>query len=314
MLPTPASSIRLFRFAGIQVSLHWLWFLVAVFEVFYRSRAYSSFVWNVAEYLGLFAIVLLHEFGHSLACRQTGGKADQIVLWPFGGVAFVQPPERPGAHLWSIAAGPLVNVALIPVFFGLAWARTQLGWGIDSADYGRFLRAITWINLVLLIFNLLPVYPLDGGQILRSLLWFVLGRARSLQIASIAGFVGVAGLLGLAVWLKSIWIGLMVLFLGQQCVSGYRQARAMLQLLQLTRNRDYRCPSCGSSPPAMPIWSCGQCGQRFDVFAARGVCPHCHQGSAQPVVPCVDCGTAHGLEQWGSPRYRGAGGSPVIDV
>ena len=58
----------------------------------------------------------MHEFGHALACRQVGGKANQIMLWPLGGVAYVSPPQRPGAMLWSIAAGPLVNVVLVPVF------------------------------------------------------------------------------------------------------------------------------------------------------------------------------------------------------
>ncbi len=82
------------------------------------GRKYSSVTWNVLEYLALFLIVMLHEFGHALACRQVGGTANQIVLWPLGGVAYVDPPPRPGATLWSIAAGPLVNVALLPVLFG----------------------------------------------------------------------------------------------------------------------------------------------------------------------------------------------------
>ncbi len=92
-----------------------------------KSRAardsYSSVTWNVLEYLALFLIVTIHEFGHALACRQVGGTANQIVLWPLGGVAYVDPPPRPGATLWSIAAGPLVNVALLPVLYVLSrWA------------------------------------------------------------------------------------------------------------------------------------------------------------------------------------------------
>ncbi|HLJ24802.1 MAG TPA: hypothetical protein VKT71_11890, partial [Candidatus Acidoferrales bacterium] len=83
------NSIRLFRLHGIQVGLHWSWFLVAVYEISGRERAYSSITWNILEYLALFLIVLLHEFGHALACRQVGGIADQIVLWPLGGVAYV---------------------------------------------------------------------------------------------------------------------------------------------------------------------------------------------------------------------------------
>jgi Zn-dependent protease len=108
-------SIHLFRFSGIDVFLHWSWFLVAAYEIQTRKGSYSSVTWNVLEYLALFLIVLTHEFGHSLACRQVGGRADRIVLWPLGGVAYVDPPPRPGATLSNIAAGPLVNVVLIPV-------------------------------------------------------------------------------------------------------------------------------------------------------------------------------------------------------
>src|SRR6266478_1046292 len=115
MMPTRQGSFRLFRFAGIDVFLHWSWFLIAVWQIQGGINQYSSPVWRVLEYLSLFVIVLLHEFGHSLACRQVGGEANQIVLWPFGGVAYVSPPPRPGATLWSIAAGPLVNVVLVPV-------------------------------------------------------------------------------------------------------------------------------------------------------------------------------------------------------
>src|SRR6266850_8181006 len=128
MLPAKKGSLRLFRFAGIEVYLHWSWFLVAAYEVQSRGRSYGSLAWNALEYLALFSIVLLHEFGHSLACRQVGGKADQIVLWPLGGVAYVDPPQRPGATLWSIAAGPLVNVALLFVLTPLLMVSRELGW------------------------------------------------------------------------------------------------------------------------------------------------------------------------------------------
>ena len=121
-------SIHLFRLAGIDVFLHWSWFLVALFEIQSRKRNYGSLLWNVAEYLSLFLIVLLHEFGHSLACRQVGGTANTIVLWPLGGVAYVDPPQRPGATLWSIAAGPLVNVALFPVLYAALMIARMSGW------------------------------------------------------------------------------------------------------------------------------------------------------------------------------------------
>jgi Zn-dependent protease len=166
-------TIRLFRFSGVTVFLHWSWFLIALFEINSRAGRYSSIVWNIAEYLSLFLIVLMHEFGHSLACRQVGGLANRIILWPMGGVAFVNPPPRPGATLWSIAAGPLVNVLLFPVFTGLAFLARSLGWAQTWPDLYLLVRAVWFINIALLVFNILPIYPLvhywtcsqpDGGH------------------------------------------------------------------------------------------------------------------------------------------------------
>src|ERR1700688_2743655 len=149
-------SIRLFRFSEIDVFLHWSWFLLAFYEINARKGSYSSIGWNVAGYLALFLIAPLHEFAHSLACRQVGGQANQIVLWPLGGVAYVNPPQRPGATLWSIAAGPLVNVALLPVLYTAVLLARSAGWANAMPDVYQLLRAVLWIDLSLLIFNMLP--------------------------------------------------------------------------------------------------------------------------------------------------------------
>src|SRR5580700_9431089 len=127
-------SIRLFRFSGIDVFLHWSWFLVAAYEIQTRKGSYSSLTWNALEYVALFLIVMIHEFGHALACRQVGGDSNQIVLWPLGGVAYVNPPPRPGATLWSIAAGPLVNVALVPILWLLGTLSRSAGWADTKPD------------------------------------------------------------------------------------------------------------------------------------------------------------------------------------
>src|SRR5260370_18221502 len=115
------------------------------------------------EDLGVFVVVTLHEFGHALACRQVGGQANQIVLWPLGGVAYVNPPPRPGATLWSIAAGPLVNVALLPVLLGLGLLSRSLGWAAPMPNARALLRAVFFIALGLLVFNILPICPLYGA-------------------------------------------------------------------------------------------------------------------------------------------------------
>ena len=222
-------TIRLFKFSGIQVYLHFSWFLVAAYELTQRTGVYSSQIWAGYEYLSLFGIVLLHEFGHALACRQTGGTADQIVLWPLGGIAFVNPPRRAGAMLWSIAAGPLVNVVLLPVLYvALALVRP----GAGPSDLYLLVWHIWLINIALLIFNLLPVYPLDGGQILRALLWFPLGEIRSLQIASVVGLVGAVLLAALALLLQimqPIWVLVLSAFLISQAITGWRYAKALVQ-------------------------------------------------------------------------------------
>jgi Zn-dependent protease len=289
-------SIHLFRFAGIDLFLHWSWFLVAAYEISDRAGSYTSAGWNVLEYLALFAIVTMHEFGHALACRSVGGTPDQIVLWPLGGVAYVNPPQRPGATLWSIAAGPLVNVALVPVLFAVGMLSSSLGWPATMPNLHAFLQAVWFINLVLLIFNMLPIYPLDGGQILRSLLWFVVGRARSLMWAVSIGFVGVVGLILVAVLSRSIWIGVISAFILLNCWNGLRHAQALARLAKLPRHQGYACPSCQTAPPVGGFWICGQCRKPFDTFQTHSVCPHCATRFA--TTRCLDCGELRPMDQW----------------
>ena len=292
-------SIHLFRFAGVDVFLHWSWFLVAAYEIQLRKGSYSSITWNVLEYLGLFLIVMLHEFGHSLACRQVGGRADRIVLWPLGGVAYVDPPPRPGATLWSIAAGPLVNVVLLPILgYAAVLGHLQL-WTETGPNFYQFLPSIFWINFGLLVFNILPIYPLDGGQILRSLLWFVLGRARSLMVATILGLIGIAGFIGLALWRGSVWYGALALFMLMNCWGGLQHARALLRFAKLPRRQGFACPSCKTAPPLGEYWKCGHCGQPFDTFQTGSVCPHC--GTQFALTRCLDCGQQHPINEWTVP-------------
>lgn len=226
MLPAPADpnapppgTWPLFTFRGIRVFLHWSWLLVAVYHINKGQGQYSSIAWDIAEYVTLFAIVLLHEFGHSFATRQVGGRADQILLWPFGGIAYVQTPPRPGAYLWGIAAGPLVNAALWPVLW---WVSHIMADRVPDADFLQvekslainlaiFAGTIHFINTALLIFNLLPIYPMDGGQLLRGLLWFKFGPIKSMVAAAWTGLVLGGALLIYVMWrFQSIWMALVL--------------------------------------------------------------------------------------------------------
>jgi Zn-dependent protease len=304
MTPTRQGSIHLFRFAGVDLYLHWSWFLVAVYGISSRGARYTSIVWPVLEYLALFGIVLLHEFGHALACRQVGGQANQIVLWPLGGVAYVAPPPRPGAMLWSIAAGPLVNVALAPILSMLWWLGYSLGWAEGNPNVYQFVKTVCIINGALLIFNMLPIYPLDGGQILQSLLWFVVGRARSLMVTVAIGFVGVGALILLALWAHDAWLGILCVFILLNCWRGLMQARVLARIAKLPRRGGFVCPSCRQAPIIGPLWRCDKCTQAFDTFETHATCPHC--GAQFPVTRCPECGRAHALAEWAAGQTVGA--------
>jgi hypothetical protein len=163
-------------------------------------------------------------------------------------------------------------------------------------DSYQLLQAIMWIDVYLLAFNILPIYPLDGGQILRSLLWFVLGRARSLMVATVLGLVGIVGFIALALWVRSIWFGAMAAFMLMNCWGGLKHARELLRFAKLPRRQGYTCPSCQTAPPVGAYWQCGQCGQTFDTFGAYAICPHCAARFA--TTRCLDCGEQHPLNEW----------------
>jgi Zn-dependent protease len=298
-------AIPLFRLAGVQVSLHWSWFLIAAYRIQRGGGGYSSILWSVLQFLALFLIVLIHEFGHALACRQVGGTADRILLWPFGGVAYVNPPQRPGATLWSIAAGPLVNVVLAPLLIAVYLLGKSLGWEQTMPDVSQFLYNVCWINGGLLIFNILPIYPLDGGQILRSLLWFVMGRARSLVVATVVGFVGLAGFIAAAVVYRYPWLGIISIYLVLSCWGGLQHARQLLRMAKLPRRPGFACPSCRTAPPVGAYWVCGACKQPFDTFDTGAACPNC--STRFNATRCLDCGEQYPINNWAVGSYAGVG-------
>jgi stage IV sporulation protein FB len=163
----------------------------------------------------LFVIVLAHEFGHCIACRWMRGRADEILLWPLGGLAYCQPPNQWKAHLITAIGGPLVNVVLCLIAgtsLGLITG-TWLGVAIpnplnlspliyDQRLSNHWLNLtlflINYLSFTLLLFNLLPTFPLDGGRIVQSALWAKMGYSRSMRIAVRVGFVGaiVMGIFG----------------------------------------------------------------------------------------------------------------------
>jgi Zn-dependent protease len=155
----------------------------------------------------LFLSILLHEFGHVIACRLVGGQADVIVLG-FGGMAYVRPPERPLPQFITTAGGPLVNGILLAI----AWAlHASPLWGMLWGGNGMlFLRALIvamiYINKMLLVLNLLPIFPMDGGRLLQHVLWAIVGYRNSMVVTGMIGTVGGAALLILGTGATSVTI------------------------------------------------------------------------------------------------------------
>jgi Zn-dependent protease len=294
-MPTRQGSIHLFRLFGIDVYLHWAWFLAIAYFT-YQPESHIPLTWKVLQCLSLFLIVLMHEFGHSLACKQVGGQANQIVLWPLGGVAYVSPPQRPGAMLWSIAAGPLVNVLLFPLLGILVLIAQYLGWEESFPNLYDYVMALWIIDIILLVFNLLPIYPLDGGQILRSLLWFIFGRARSLKITTIIGFIGLAAMIPFVVMAHNSWYYVLAAFVALNCWTGFQQARAMMRLADAPRHAGFACPVCRAAPPQGPFWVCGKCRKSFDTFVTGATCPQC--GTQYGATFCPECSSLRPMNEW----------------
>jgi Zn-dependent protease/CBS domain-containing protein len=187
-------SLTLGRIAGIRIGVHWSWLLVFGLMVWTLSESVfprQNPGLTGGEYRGmalvaaalLFVSVLLHELGHALQARREGVAIDGIVLWLFGGVAsFRGAFPGPGPEFRITVAGPLVSLALGLAFAGFAGLQ-DLPVTVDGVTFW-----LAYINLALLVFNLLPALPLDGGRILRSALWRLRGDiAWATRIAAEAG-------------------------------------------------------------------------------------------------------------------------------
>lgn len=172
--------VRLFKVLGFEVRIDASWFLLAVlvilsltqgfFPVHFRNLSPATYwIMGIAGAIGLFMSIIVHELCHSLVARRFGVPMRGITLFMFGGVAQMEDePQTPKGELLMAIAGPLASIALAFAFTGLAMAGRGLGWhqGVNGV-----LEYLGFINMVVAIFNLLPAFPLDGGRVLRSLLW-----------------------------------------------------------------------------------------------------------------------------------------------
>jgi Zn-dependent protease/CBS domain-containing protein len=189
-------AFKIGRLSGIDVRVHWTFFLLLAFFAFIGYQESGGLVGALTATItivALFFCVLLHEFGHSLVAQRLGIKIHSITLLPIGGVSNLESlPEKPADEVKITVAGPLVNVVLAPIFFGVGLLLgavprlpADLFTGIGSV--GQFFFYLGYINVVLALFNLLPAFPMDGGRILRALLATRLGAVRATEISSAVG-------------------------------------------------------------------------------------------------------------------------------
>lgn len=184
-------SIKLGRYAGIDVYLHvtFLAFLVFIGATELIGGSWSSAVSAVVFFCSVFGCVLLHEFGHALAARQFGIGTRDITLLPIGGVARLERmPEKPLQELWISLAGPAVNVVII-LILGLWIAGTGQRFQPSVLDLtrGDLVHRLLVVNLTLVIFNMIPAFPMDGGRVLRALLATMMNHATATRIAATLG-------------------------------------------------------------------------------------------------------------------------------
>ncbi|HEY8994974.1 MAG TPA: site-2 protease family protein [Lacunisphaera sp.] len=166
-------SINLFRLFGIQLSVHATFFLLLAYAGYegWATDGLIGLAWHVMLTVCFFCCVILHELGHCLTAQRYGVRVPRILLLPIGGMAEMeQIPRRPSAEFLITVAGPAVNFAIVAILLPFGW-RYLLGLApIPDFSVAEAVTQMILANLVMGTFNLLPVYPMDGGRILRSIL------------------------------------------------------------------------------------------------------------------------------------------------
>ncbi len=285
--------LRVGRICGVALSIHWSWLPCLVLWVVLGAKSYSSWLWALGQILGVFLIVTLHELGHVVAARRLGQTAQEVILWPLGGLALVEFSKRWGTELLIAAAGPAVNLVLVPIVFFL-WH--QFGY-YHGGDVSNFLWQLGWANSAILLFNLLPIWPLDGGRIIQSAMTARLGLARSRFAGSLLGIicaaVGIAGFMRVQAFMAAV----LLLALMLVNVNLLQWSLAMLAAERAWTFHDSAiCPRCRSRALNRPNTRCAYCGAPCNLFLNDGHCWNCKRDGGP--ITCCYCGEASEFAAW----------------
>jgi Zn-dependent protease len=231
--------VNLFKLLGFQVSIDWSWIIIAVlivwslssgfFPYLYGDLSRGAYFWmGVAGALGLFLSIIVHEFSHSLVARKYGIPMKGITLFIFGGVAEMsEEPPNAKSEFWMAAVGPLSSFLIGGIFYSIY----KMSLGTLSTPVSGVIRYLAIINGILAAFNLLPAFPLDGGRILRSIIWSIRKDIRTAtRISSKIGsgfaygfiFLGILNILR-GNFVGGMWWVLIGMFLRGAARSSYQQ-------------------------------------------------------------------------------------------
>jgi len=267
---------RLFRLLGIPISVDASWLIILALLTLSLASAFPAilhgyfpaatrelapfeyWIMGLVTALAFFTCLLLHELGHAIVARARGMSIRGITLFLFGGVAELgdEPPSAATEFLMAIA-GPVVSVILAGGFWLLAVVGYNGGWPHPLVIVLGYLGMI---NGLVLAFNLIPAFPLDGGRVLRSILWSITGNLRratywaSLSGQAFAWLLIAWGLMQFftANWLGGIWMGMIGLFLNNAAQSGYQQV-LVKQALQGEPVRRFMNPDPIVVPPSLDL-------------------------------------------------------------
>lgn len=263
-----SGGVYLFQVAGIKVTIHYSWLIIFVLVVWGLSAGYfplyfpdySTQVYWVAGLVAaifFFASIIIHELSHSITAVRAGIKIPEITLFIFGGVAHLsEDPADPKLELKIAIAGPVASFVLAGVFWLIKTATVGLAPGIVVAIF----EYLSWINLALGIFNLIPGYPLDGGRIFRAIVWWKTGSVtRATKWASDIGkgfawalmILGVVQIFGGAL-VGGLWLIFIGMFLKGIAQTGYQET-VMRQSLEGVQVRDIMFENVITVPPDLPL-------------------------------------------------------------
>ena len=242
------SSIQLARVFGIRIGVDFSWFVVLFLIIWSLSNYYedvapasNAFVLAVVSALLFFLSILLHELGHAWVALRNGIPIHGIDLWMFGGVAKLgKETESPGVEFRVAAAGPAVTVLIAVLCFGLGAIVSGTSAALESSRFDEadvsgatiaVLGYLTSINILLLLFNLIPAFPLDGGRIARAIAWKITGdRNKATRFAAVLGRLGGYLMVGAGAYLwiveEQVVTGLWLAFIGFFLASAARSAEA----------------------------------------------------------------------------------------